>query len=149
MVRILYDRLIRTSQAFSHLFLLAIRLFWGWQFFNAGRGKFADIASIAGYFETLHIPLPLVNAYLVAAVELLGGAFLILGLFSRLASLPLIGTMVVAFLTAESEATWNLFSDPGTFIGRSPFTFLMAALTIFSFGPGLFSLDRIFGIEKK
>lgn len=149
MVRILYDRLIGMSQAFSHLFLLAIRLFWGWMFFTAGKGKFADLAPIAEYFETLHIPFPLVNAYLVATVEFLGGAFLILGLFSRLVSLPLIATMVVAFLTAEIEATRNFFSDPAAFIGRSPFTFLMAALTIFSFGPGLFSLDRLFGIEKK
>lgn len=149
MVRILYDRLIGMGQAFSHLFLLAVRLFWGWQFFTSGMGKLEDITPISDYFATLHIPFPLANAYLAGTTELLGGAFLLLGLFSRLISLPLIITMVVAFLTAELEATRNIFSDPITFIGRSPFTFLMASLIVFSFGPGLFSLDRLLGIEKK
>lgn len=148
MIRFLYDRLIWLSQAFSHLFLLAVRLFWGWMFFTSGMGKLLDASSIADYFETLHIPYPLANAYLVGTTEFLGGAFLFIGLFSRFVSLPLIAAMTVAFLTAEIEATRNFFSDPATFIGRSPFTFLMAALTIFSFGPGFFSLDRLFGIER-
>lgn len=149
MLRILYDRLIRLGHAFSHLFLLAVRLFWGWQFFISGMGKLSDISPIAAFFATLHIPLPLANAYLVGATEFVGGALLTIGLFSRLISLPLIVTMSVAFLTAEIEATRNVFNDPAAFIGRTPFTFLMAALVIFSFGPGFFSLDRLIGIEKK
>lgn len=143
-----YQLLIQAGGAFSHLFLLAIRLLWGWQFFIAGFGKFKNISAIADFFQSLHIPFPLANAYMVGTIELLGGALLFIGLFSRLISLPLIATMVVAFLTAELSATLNFFSDPLTFIGRSPFTFLMAALTIFSFGPGLFSLDRLLKIEK-
>ncbi len=144
----LYLKLIQAGQAFSHLFLLAVRLFWGSQFLIAGKGKFEDIQEVANYFQSLHIPFPLANAYFVSGVEFFGGALLLLGLLSRLASLPLIGAMAVAFLTAEWEATSHIFSDPLTFIGRSPFTFLMASLTIFSFGPGLFSLDRFLKIEK-
>jgi putative oxidoreductase len=147
MFHTLYRKLISCGEAFSPLFLLLIRLLWGWQFILAGTGKLRDAAPIADYFQSLHIPFPLANVYLVGGVEFFGGALLLLGLFSRLAALPLIGTMVVAFLIAEREATLNFFHDPLHFIGLSPFTFLMAALTIFAFGPGFFSLDRFFKIE--
>lgn len=140
--------LIRAGEIFQHLFLLAVRLIWGWQFFDAGLGKFYSIQSIADYFQTLDIPFPQVNAYLVGSTELIGGAMLFIGLFARLFSLPLIATMTVAFLTAEHDALINFFNDPTNFFSKSPMTFLLAALTIFSFGPGKISLDALFKIEK-
>ena len=148
MSKFFYQTLIRAGEIFQNLFLLAVRLIWGWQFFITGKGKLADIPAIAEFFKSLHIPFPEANAYLVGSVEMIGGALLFIGLFARLISLPLICTMSVAFLTADIEATSHFFSDPTNFFMKSPFSFLMAVLIIFSFGPGKISLDYLFKIEK-
>lgn len=141
-----YQGLIAVGDFLQPFFLLAIRLFWGWQFFKTGIGKFADIGQVASYFETLRIPAPELNAYLAAAAETVGGLFLLLGFASRLAALPLMGTMVVALLTAHREATLMILDDPVAFVGQPPFTFLMAAAIVFIFGPGSISID---GLIKK
>jgi putative oxidoreductase len=144
-----YSKLIKFASLLQSPFLLALRLLWGYQFFKSGYNKFHDIASIAGFFQELQIPFPLANAYLVSTVELVGGALLILGFATRLAALPLIISMTVAILTAEKESAMLFFTDPTILFGRSPFTFLMASLTLFLFGPGFFSLDRLFKWENK
>jgi len=77
----------------------------------------------------------------VACVEFFGGLLLLLGLFSRLTGLVLTGNMVVAFLTADREAFFSVFSDPGKFYAAAPYTFLFASLLVLIFGPGMFALD--------
>jgi putative oxidoreductase len=83
----------------------------------------------------------------VGSVEMVGGILLILGLASRLISIPLSITMIVAYLTAHKEEVTSIFSEPDKFIGASPFLFLMVTLIIVAFGPGLLSLDAL--ISKK
>ena len=129
--------------------LLLIRLFWGGSFFIAGIGKFTHMQKVVQFFETLGIPFASFSALLTASVETIGGACLILGVFSRLASIPLICTMIVAFLTAETEAVRMVFSDPQNFIHRDPFSFLFASLLVFVFGPGKISFDFWLWDRKK
>jgi putative oxidoreductase len=128
-------------------FLLAIRLYWGWSFFQTGKGKLMNLERTANYFASLDIPAPKLNAILASSVECGCGLLLLLGLGGRVAPVPLIGTMVVAYLTAEKDALHAITSDPDQFVSATPFLFLLAALTIFIFGPGKLSLDAVF--EKK
>jgi len=123
--------------------LLAIRLFWGWQFFLTGKGKLMHLDRTAGFFESLNIPLPKVNAILAGTTEAAGGLLLLLGLGSRIVSVPLMFVMVIAYATADQEAVQAIFSDPDKFTSASPFLFLLAALIIFCFGPGKLSLDAL------
>jgi putative oxidoreductase len=123
--------------------LLLIRLFWGWSFLVTGAGKFMHFKKVALYFSTLGIPLPTLSALLTACVETIGGCLLILGLASRIICLPLIFIMIMAFLTAESDALRMIFSNPQNFIHRDPFSFLFASILLFVFGPGRFSCDRL------
>jgi putative oxidoreductase len=123
--------------------LLAIRLFWGWQFFRTGKGKLMHLDRTAGFFESLNIPLPKVNAILAGTTEAAGGLLLLLGLGSRIVSVPLMFVMVIAYATADQEAVQAIFSDPDKFTSASPFLFLLAALIIFCFGPGKLSLDAL------
>lgn len=124
--------------------LLVIRLFWGWQFFLTGKGKLMNLDRTAGYFESLHIPLPKLNALMAGTTECVGGLLLLVGLFSRIISVPLTCVMMVAYLTAESDALKSLFSDSDKFTGAEPFLFLFACVIIFAFGPGKISLDTLF-----
>jgi putative oxidoreductase len=51
--------------------------------------------------------------------------------------------MLVAYLTADREALFAFFSDPGKFYAAAPYTFLFAVIIVLLFGPGPFSLDRL------
>jgi putative oxidoreductase len=125
------------------VFLLGVRLYWGWQFAQAGWGKLHNLAKVTAFFASLGIPLPGLNAPFVASLEFAGGLLLILGLGSRPIALLLAGNMLVAYLTADREALFAFFSDPAKFVAAAPCTFLFAAIIILLFGPGPFSLDRL------
>lgn len=125
--------------------LLGIRLYWGWQFAQTGWGKLTHLERTAGYFESLNIPLPKVNAIMAGGTECVGGGLLALGLLARPASVPLIFTMLVAYWTADREALMAIGSDPDKFVTAAPFLFLLAALIVLAFGPGKLSLDALLG----
>jgi putative oxidoreductase len=66
---------------------------------------------------------------------------LLVGLCSRLVSVPLAFTMLVAYFTADREALVGIFSEPDKFLAADPFLFLLTTLIVLAFGPGVFSLD--------
>lgn len=138
-----YKVLIGFFSSFQSLFLLIIRLYWGWQFFVTGKGKLMNIENVAGFFASLGIPQPMINAYMAGTTECLGGLLLLLGLGARAACVPLVTVMCVAYLTAHRDALLGVFSDPNTFVTQDPFLFLMAAVIVLLFGPGVFSIDWI------
>jgi len=123
--------------------LLVLRVFWGWQFVQTGWGKLMHLERTAGYFSDLGIPAPHLNAFMAGGTECLGGCLLVLGLWARLASVPLIATMLVAYATAEKEALAAIASNPDKFTSAAPFLFLLTALIVLAFGPGIFSVDRL------
>jgi putative oxidoreductase len=127
------------------LVLLIIRLYWGWQFFQTGKGKLMNLDRTGNYFATLNIPLPHLQAALAGTVECLGGLLLLVGLGARLVSVPLIFVMGVAYYTAENAELHAIFSDPDKFTGAAPFLFLAAALLVLVFGPGKVSIDAMMG----
>lgn len=124
-------------------FLLAVRLYWGWQFCQTGLGKLHNQPKIVDFFTSLNIPFPALNAHFVSGLEFFGGILLILGLFSRPISFLLTCSMFVAYWTADREALISIFSNPGKFYGADPYTFLFAAVLILIFGPGKLSLDTL------
>lgn len=138
-----YGLLIRVANSLQSPLLLAIRLYWGWQFAQTGWGKLNDINKVINFFTSLRIPAPALNAWFVSGLELGGGILLILGLGSRLIALPLVIDMIVAYLTADAEALGKIFSDPDKFYAAAPFTFLLASLIVLIFGPGKYSLDAM------
>jgi len=138
-----YRLLIRVSSNLQSAFLVAVRLYWGWQFMQTGWGKLSDIGKVIGFFTDLGIPAPVLNAYFVSALEFGGGLLLILGLGSRLIALPLVINMMVAYITADREALFSIFSSPDKFTGAAPYTFLIASLIVLIFGPGKISTDAV------
>jgi len=126
------------------LFLLVIRLYWGWSFFQTGKGKLMHLDRTTNFFAGLNIPAPKVNAILAGTTECVGGLLLLVGLGGRVVPVPLLFVLIMAYLTADSEALHSIFSDPDKFTGATPFLFLFAVLTIFIFGPGPISLDAVF-----
>jgi putative oxidoreductase len=134
---------LRAANACQSPLLLAVRLYWGWQFLQTGWGKAMHIPHVIEYFTSLGVPAPGLNAYFIAWLEVVGGILLALGLFSRLIALPLVIDMVVAFIVGDREALGAVFSDPDKLYAAAPYTFLFASLLILFFGPGKFSLDAL------
>lgn len=141
MVTDIYKLWVKAISCLQSPLLLAIRLYWGWQFFLTGRGKLMNLDRTAGFFQSLNIPHPHLNAVMAGSTECFGGLCLLLGLGSRILTIPLIVTMSIAYLTAESDALHAIFSDPDKFVSAAPFEFMFAAIIVLVFGPGKFSLD--------
>jgi putative oxidoreductase len=139
----LYAWFLQAANFLQSPLLLAIRLYWGWQFWQTGAGKLANISKTVDFFTSLGIPAPALNAHFVALLEAGGGILLILGLGSRLIAFPLTVDMIVAYVTADREALRSIISEPGKFYNADPFTFLFASLLVLAFGPGLFSVDTL------
>jgi len=131
------------GDALQPVLLLLLRVYWGYAFHLAGCQKFGNLDATAEFFAGIGIPLPGFNAFLVAIVECVGGWMLILGFFSRLASLPLIVAMVTALGLAHTDGATQVFSNPSAFIGEAPVSFLMVSLIVFCFGSGKISLDYL------
>ena len=139
----LYNRLLKILNFLQCPFLLFVRVYWGWQFWQSGWGKLQDISKPIGFFTELGIPFPVFNAWFVSLLECVGGILLILGLASRVISIPLVIDMAVAYIAADREALKAIFSEPDKFYAASPFTFLFASLIVLLFGPGAVSLDYL------
>ena len=142
-VRAAYRLLITAGSALQSPFLLAVRLYWGWQFAQCGWGRLHHIPQATQFFASLHIPFPGANVVFISSLEFVGGILLILGLASRFISLLLACDMIVAYITADPEALHSIFSNPGKFYNADPYTFLFASLLILIFGPGRFALDWV------
>jgi len=141
----LYRLLISVASKLQDPLLLAVRLYWGYQFMQTGWGKLQHLDKVTQFFTSLGIPAPALNAAFVSGLELVGGALLAVGLASRLVSLLFVGDMLVAYLTADHTALVSFFGDPDKFVAAAPCTFLCASLLILIFGPGRFALDTLVG----
>ncbi len=125
--------------------LLAIRLYWGWQFAQDGWGKLTHLDRVAQFFASLNLPAPGMTALMVALVEFAGGIFFALGIASRLTSLVLFVNMTMAYLSVPDDRInfFHILSNPGDFYGATPYTYWFAALLILVLGPGLFAVDSL------
>lgn len=127
----------------ASLFVLAVRLYWGWQFFQTGSGKLGNLEGVGQYLASLGIPMPAVMAVWVGLLEAVGGVLVMIGFMSRPVALLLAINMMAAYWTADRPALLQFFSAPDQFIAAAPFSFLMAMLIVAVFGPGTVAADTL------
>jgi uncharacterized membrane protein YphA (DoxX/SURF4 family) len=118
-----YKTFINKLPAFDGIPALLIRLYLAPVFIMAGFSKtqllnddvsgisalFADPNIIAWFGNSdwgLGLPFPALLANLVIFVEFFGGWFLLVGVFTRLISIPLMFTMIVAATTVHADNGW-------------------------------------------
>jgi putative oxidoreductase len=138
-----YGLLVTVANYLQAPLLFALRVYFFWQLFLAGKGKLLNIDRTAEFFASLNIPMPTLSVYLAASTECFGGLLLVAGLASRLVAIPVAFTMIVAYVAADYEAVTSIFSDPDKFVAAAPFPFLLSALVVLAFGPGALSVDAI------
>jgi putative oxidoreductase len=95
---------------------------------------------VSGAFAQMGIPAPSVLGPFVAFVEFFGGIAILFGLLTRLASLGIAATMVVAILTVHLKN--GFFAPTGV---EFPLSLLGSAIALIVAGAGAFSLDAVIG----
>ena len=138
----LTKNILSYGQSFS---LLLARFAVAYGFYDPAMQKWSDITSVAGWFGSMGIPFPALNAYMAASTEILGVVLLTLGLFTRLISIPLIIIMIVAIATVHLSHGFSA-GDNGFEI---PLYYMLFLALFASFGAGKLSLDHLlFGEEQ-
>jgi putative oxidoreductase len=138
-IHLIRGRALSILKDLDWLALLAGRLAVGLLFVSTGWGKVHNIPKVTMFFEKLGIPAPGFNAVLVGWSELLCGSALVIGLLSRLATVPLIVSMIVAILTAKLSDIHGIFD----LVGADEFTYLVVLVIIAILGPGRVALDLL------
>jgi len=109
---------------------------YGWdKFFGLGRGFWTDL------FDSQGIPLASSAVVLVAIVEFVGGAALVVGLFTRWAAALLTIDMVVAILVVGLDGGFWVWNNGASF----PLAMLAGVVPLVLMGLGEASLDRLIG----
>ena len=123
--------------------IVLIRLLVGWIFLSEGIQKFLFAAALgAGRFKKIGIPAPQFFAPFVGIVEIVGGTLLIIGLLTRLASIPLLIDIVVAIATTKipmlaKAGFWGTMHE-----ARTDFCMLLGLIFLLIAGAGSLSLDE-------
>src|ERR1700733_9373723 len=92
-----YQRLVVAGTYLAPVVLLIIRVAWGWELVESGWGHLHDVDEMAKRFTEWGIPHPVLNVYVSATTEMVGGALWILGLGARIISIPLLFNFCVAY----------------------------------------------------
>lgn len=116
-----------------------LRMAIGFTFFMHGWQKLFEmgVPGVAGFFGQLGIPAPMAAATLISVLELVGGAALIAGLFTRWVSIPLAIDMLVAALLVHVPA--GFFAPNGV---ELVFVLPGGTAALALAGLGAFAVDR-------
>ncbi|BDU18799.1 DoxX family protein [Dyella sp. GSA-30] len=128
---------------------LAARLSFGYFWLETGIAKVQNLDGFTQRFMGWGVPFPAFSAALSAWTELVGGALIMLGLFTRLVSIPMIINMVVAIVLVVSAN----FQGIDEFVEADETVYILIFFWLLMAGPGKVSLDtllaRWLGIRTK
>jgi putative oxidoreductase len=139
----------RTSWSIANIFktaddnrALLIRLVVGLVFLTEGIQKylFPDLLG-TGRFLTIGFSNPAFWAYFTGTFEILCGTLIILGLVTRLASIPLIIIMITAFVTTKIPILIHKGIWPWAHEYRTDFAMTLLLVYLLIYGSGSWSLD--------
>lgn len=122
--------------------VLLIRILVGWVFLSEGIQKFLFPDSLGvGRFVKIGIPWPQVMAPFVGVVEIVCGSLLLIGLVTRLATVPLLIDISVALystkiVTFAKNGFWGTIHEARTDVSMS-----LGLVFLLLVGAGAWSLD--------
>lgn len=135
-VKNLFNTKVSESTLSVALFILRVGI-GSLMMIQHGLGKLQNFAAKSNSFADPFGIGSTTSLSLVIFAEFFCAAFIILGLFTRLAAIPLVIAMGVALFSAHKG---EFFGE-----GENAGLFLICFTTILLTGPGRFSLDRLIG----
>jgi putative oxidoreductase len=124
--------------------VILVRIMVGAVFLSEGIQKFLFAAEVGvGRFAKLGIPAPDVVAPVVGVFEVACGLLVLLGLFTRVAVLPLIVIMLTAIVTTKipiltNDGLWKMAHE-----ARTDWSMLLGSLFLLIVGAGPWSIDAV------
>ncbi|HYB90930.1 MAG TPA: DoxX family protein [Candidatus Binataceae bacterium] len=126
--------------------IIFIRLAVGLIFFTQGILKYTDPHMGVLRFAKIGFPYPGFTAHFVGAFEIACGLLVLIGLLTRLASVPLLIVILTAIATTKipelfrpEQGFWFMVSD-----ARTDFAMTMGLLFLIAAGAGAWSIDSWF-----
>jgi len=130
--------------------ILLIRIAVGLIFFTQGILKYTDLNMGVNRFTRIGFPHPAFTAHFVGFFEIVCGVLILLGVFTRLAAVPLLVVISTAIVTTKipelfrsNQGLWFMVSD-----ARTDFAMLCCLLFLVLAGGGAWSLDRRISTRK-
>ncbi|MGL5667085.1 MAG: HvfX family Cu-binding RiPP maturation protein [Shewanella sp.] len=118
----LYQKFLNVSRYGEGLTPLALRLYLAPVLMQAGYNKLAHFEDTVAWFANpdwgLGLPMPTLMAALAAGTEFLGAFLLLVGLATRLISIPLMVTMLVAAFTVHWPNGWLAIADGSSWLAN-------------------------------
>ena len=125
---------------------ILVRILVGAVFLSEGIQKFLFPAALGvGRFVKIGIPAPGFTAPFVGAVEIVCGTFLILGLLTRIATIPLLIDISVAIATTKFPILQHQGFWPAAHEARTDFCMFLGLVFLLIAGAGPLALERMFG----
>lgn len=116
----LYQQFVARLHLVDGLPLLLLRLYLAPIIIQAGWNKASSFENTVDWFGNedygLGLPLPFVMALLATGAELIGGVFILFGAMTRLASIPLMITMLVAMVSVHAKHGWLAIADASSWL---------------------------------
>lgn len=118
---------------------LAMRLVFGFFWLETGWAKLQNFGGSVERFTGWGIPFPEISATLSITTEMLGGALLMLGLFTRLVSIPMLFNMIVAIAVVAIKDVTNIEE----FVELDEVIYVLIFYWLIVAGPGCASVDAL------
>ena len=142
----MFQKIIQTNNSKT---TIIIRLIVGSVFLSEGIQKFLLPAiRSAGRFEKIGLPSPEFLGFFVGSFEILCGVLILIGLLTRLASIPTLVIMLIALATTKMEVLaydgfWQMMHGI-----RTDWAMLLGSLFLILKGGGKWSIDTMFMKNK-
>jgi len=114
-----YDGTVRVLSSLDGIAPLLLRLILAPVMIQAGWNKLDGWEGTVGWFGgTLGLPFPEVMAALAIGADLIGGILLLFGFLTRLVTIPLMITMLVAITLVHWDNGWLAISDSSSWLAN-------------------------------
>jgi len=130
---------------FRSISLLFARVAIAYGFYNPALVKWSNFEATVAWFSSLGIPFASVAAFVTASVEVVAIVLLLLGLFTRFISIPLMVIMLVAILTVHIGHGFSVANNGF----EIPLYYLLFLSLFATHGAGKFSLDYFLFLREK
>jgi putative oxidoreductase len=143
----MFQKIVKTDRLIS---TVLIRILVGTVFLSEGIQKFLFPSILgAGRFEKLGFANPEFWASFTGYFEIICGSLILLGLLTRLATIPLLITMIVAFITTKypillEKGFWSMVHEY-----RTDFAMTLGNIFLLIKGAGRWSIDNAMGDKEQ
>ncbi len=133
------NTLLRFADSLDWLAPLAMRLFFGYFWLETGWAKLHNLDAFTERFVGWGIPFPAFSATLSSLTDFIGGGLLMVGLLTRLTTIPMIINLVVAIALVVIKNV----SSIDDFVELDEFVYILILFWLLMAGPGKVSRDTL------